>query len=90
MFTHLCPSRLGPRSAILELFKINDFLTVTQAAQVLGVCPKTLKNWDRANKLKPLRHPVNAYRLYRREDLEAFLQRVTTRPLGQEICSLPE
>jgi MerR family transcriptional regulator, copper efflux regulator len=59
--------------------RINDFLTIAEAAAFLGVCPKTLKNWDRAKKLKPLRHPVNGYRLYRRDELEAFLKRFAKR-----------
>ena len=34
-----------------------------------------MPHWDRVGKLKSLRHPVNGYRLYRREDLEALLIR---------------
>jgi excisionase family DNA binding protein len=54
---------------------LNGYLTVKGAAQLLGVSAETLRNWDRSDKLKPHRHPVNGYRLYRREDLEAILQR---------------
>jgi MerR family transcriptional regulator, copper efflux regulator len=57
--------------------RLNDYLTITEAAILLGVSPDTLRNWDRADRLKPLRHPINGYRLYRREDLEAFLRRVS-------------
>jgi predicted site-specific integrase-resolvase len=52
---------------------LGDYLTVKGAAALLGVCPGTLRNWDRAGKLKPARHPMNGYRLYRRSDLEAVL-----------------
>src|SRR5437588_253113 len=37
-------------------------------------CPGTLRNWDRANKLKPSRHPLNRYRLYGRKELEKLLE----------------
>ncbi|MFO0951246.1 MAG: helix-turn-helix domain-containing protein [Isosphaeraceae bacterium] len=60
--------------------RLRDFgayLKVGDAAAVLGVSPWTLRNRDRAGRLKSLRHPVNGYRLYRREDLEALLSRVT-------------
>jgi excisionase family DNA binding protein len=50
-----------------------DYLTVGAAAELLGVSAKTLREWDRAGKLKPIRHPINKYRLYARKDLEAFL-----------------
>ncbi|HEU5116307.1 MAG TPA: MerR family DNA-binding transcriptional regulator [Isosphaeraceae bacterium] len=47
---------------------------MTEAARILGVSAETLRNWDRSDKLKPNRHPLNGYRLYRREDLEAILR----------------
>jgi excisionase family DNA binding protein len=62
-----------------EAGKLDGYLTVKEAASVLGVSPRTLRNWDRSRKLKALRHPVNGYRLYRREDLQAVLRRI-----GQE------
>ena len=63
---------------------VNNYLTVTKAAEVLGVSPDTLRNWDRSKKLQPLRHPLNGYRLYRLADLEAFLHRIA---LGTETRS---
>ncbi|WP_422923267.1 MerR family DNA-binding transcriptional regulator [Singulisphaera sp. PoT] len=53
--------------------RLGDYLTVKAAASFLGVSPDTLRNWDRADKLKPSRHPINGYRLYRREQLEDLL-----------------
>ena len=52
--------------------KRSDFLTVGEAAAQLDVTPATLRNWDKAGKLKAHRHPVNSYRLYRTEDIEAI------------------
>jgi excisionase family DNA binding protein len=57
--------------------RLADYLTVAAAAKYLGVSPSTLRNWDRAGKLTPHRHPVNRYRLYRLADLEAVLRAVT-------------
>ena len=53
---------------------IQDYLTVREAAQILGVSTSTLRAWDRAGKLRAIRNPMNGYRLYQREDLEAFLR----------------
>src|SRR5690348_17332725 len=50
------------------------YLTVGQAAEILGVSPWTLRNWDKAGKLKPMRHPKNGYRIYRHEDLRDVLE----------------
>ena len=52
----------------------SDFLTISEAADFLGVSTATLRNWDRAGKLKPRRHPHNGYRIYLHEDLEAVLR----------------
>ncbi len=54
--------------------QLSKYLTVQQAASILGVSPSTLRNWDRAGKLKAVRHPFNQYRLYLRSDLEKILQ----------------
>lgn len=53
-----------------------DYLTISEAARLLGVCASTLRNWDRAGKLHALRHPVNSYRLYRIDKLELLIRNV--------------
>jgi excisionase family DNA binding protein len=59
-----------------ETQNFGDYLTIKEAAEFLGVSPSTLRNWDRACKVKAVRHPVNGYRLYLQEDLKALLGRV--------------
>ena len=56
--------------------KLKDFLRISEAAEYLGVSPNTLRNWDNAGKIAAHRHPVNGYRLFRREELDAVLQQV--------------
>jgi MerR family transcriptional regulator, copper efflux regulator len=53
---------------------LRDYLTVSAAAEFLGVSAATLRNWDRAGKVKAVRHPINGYRLYRREELATLLE----------------
>lgn len=53
-----------------------EYLTVAEAAELLGVSSSTLRNWDRSGKLSPRRHPLNGYRLYRRDELESLMKRV--------------
>ena len=57
---------------------LGNYLTVSEAAITLGVSRSTLRNWDKAGKLKPYRHPVNDYRLYSRDELDALLKKVQT------------
>ncbi|RLG27705.1 MerR family DNA-binding transcriptional regulator [Methanosarcinales archaeon] len=65
----------------MESFK--DFLTIKEAAELVGVTAETLRNWDRRGKLVPARHPVNGYRLYRRKDLEDLLK--SLKPAERQI-----
>ncbi len=52
---------------------LREYLTVAQAATILGVAANTLRAWDAAGKIPSRRNPANGYRLYRRTDLEEFL-----------------
>ncbi len=54
--------------------RIQDYMTIGEAAEFLGVSDSTLRNWDRLGKLKAVRNPMNRYRLYRKSDLETVLQ----------------
>lgn len=49
-----------------------DFLTIQEAAAYVGTSMQTLRRWDASGRLKPVRHPTNGYRYYRRDDLEPF------------------
>jgi DNA (cytosine-5)-methyltransferase 1 len=53
-----------------------EYLTIKKAAKLLHVTPLTLRNWDKNGKLKPYRHPANNYRVYRLDQIEAFLRRI--------------
>ena len=52
--------------------KLRDYLRNSEAAEYLGVSPNTLRNWERAGKIEAHRHPVNHYRLFRQQDLDAL------------------
>ena len=54
----------------------NPYITIKQASSILGVSALTLRNWDKNGKLKALRHPMNNYRVYKIEDLEAVMQEI--------------
>src|SRR3954452_16783158 len=62
----------------------SDVLTISEAADYLGVSTATLRNWDRSGKLKPRRHPQNGYRIYLHEDLQAVLRSADLSTLTDE------
>lgn len=55
------------------------YLKVKEVAKILGVTPLTLRNWDKAGKLKAYRNPINNYRIYKPEDIEFFLREIESK-----------
>jgi excisionase family DNA binding protein len=56
--------------------KVNEYLTIADAARIVGVSQNTLRLWAESGKVPVRRNPANGYRLFRRTDLEAFLVRL--------------
>jgi len=59
-----------------DVEKLSDYLRISEAAEYLGVSPNTLRNWVNAGKIAAVRHPINDYRLFKREDLDTLLKKV--------------
>jgi MerR family transcriptional regulator, copper efflux regulator len=58
----------------------HKFLTIKQAATLLGVSPLTLRNWDKKGKLVAHRHPLNNYRVYLSEEINKLVSRIEADP----------
>ena len=56
--------------------KLSEYMKTAEAAEILGVSQNTLRTWARDRKIPVHRNPANSYRLFRRDDLEEFLQQV--------------
>ena len=52
------------------------YISIKEAAGLLGVTPLTLRNWDKKGTLIAYRNPVNNYRVYRADQLELFLRKI--------------
>jgi len=50
-----------------------ELITISEAAEVLGVSIDTLRRWDKSGKLKPIKTSEAGYRLYYRSQIELFL-----------------
>lgn len=76
------------------LFKpvfMENYLTISQAAKLLGVSSETLRRWDKSDKFKSIRHPINNYRVYQEsqvlslvEDFQLIIKYKTQSPLSLE------
>ena len=52
------------------------YLSINNAAKILGVTPLTLRNWDKKGTLSAYRNPINNYRVYRMDQIELLLRRL--------------
>ncbi len=59
--------------------KLNEYVKVAEAAEILGVSQGTVRAWAEDGKLPVSRNPANGYRLFRREDLDDFLKQAARR-----------
>jgi excisionase family DNA binding protein len=59
--------------------KLSEYLHTAEAAEYLGVHHNTIRNWATRGELPMHRNPTNRYRLFKRIDLERFLD-VVARP----------
>lgn len=50
------------------------YFSIKEAAEILGVSPLTLRNWDKSGKFKAQRHPMNNYRVYKLSSLEKIIE----------------
>ncbi|MCC9606223.1 helix-turn-helix domain-containing protein [Blastopirellula sp. JC732] len=54
----------------------DEFVLVREAAELLGVCPNTIRAWGANGKLTEYRHPVNDYRMFKRIEIEKLLKKM--------------
>ena len=63
----------------IQIPYIKKYLKVKEVANLLSVTPLTLRNWDKAGRLKALRNPINNYRVYKAGDVELFLRKIESK-----------
>lgn len=79
-FGNICTYRFVPaslgQSKRLTMSVRDTYVRVQEAAKILGVVPNTVRKWGATGKIPEYRNPANDFRLYKREELEAFLRRI--------------
>jgi excisionase family DNA binding protein len=56
--------------------KLSEYVRTAEAAEILGVAQNTLRKWAKRGDIPVRRNPANGYRLFKRNDLERFLQKI--------------
>ncbi|MCF6223546.1 MAG: DNA (cytosine-5-)-methyltransferase [Flavobacteriaceae bacterium] len=50
-----------------------EYYSLSEASEVLGKSKETLRRWDRDGRLSAIREPISNYRIYKKEQLNLFL-----------------
>ncbi len=50
-----------------------DYYSLAEAAEAIGKSKETLRRWDREGKFKAVREPISNYRIYKKEQLNLFI-----------------
>jgi DNA-binding transcriptional MerR regulator len=53
---------------------ISGFYRVKDVSELFGISYKTLVRWDKSEKLKSQRHPINGQRIYRKDYIDSILE----------------
>lgn len=61
-------------SGAKRMLKLDEYVKIAAAAKFLGVSQNTLRKWADEGRIAMRLNPGNGYRLFRRTDLEKFLQ----------------
>ena len=48
---------------------MNEYLTLTEASELIGKSKETLRRWDREGRLLAVREPISNYRVYRKDQV---------------------
>ena len=53
-----------------------EFVLVKEAAKMLAVCPNTIRAWGANGKITEYRHPINDYRMFKRDEIERLIEKM--------------
>ena len=65
--------------------KSNAYLTIKQAAKIIGVSELTLRNWDKKNKFEAARHPINNYRVYTLDQIDELMKKLGRKKASRKL-----
>ena len=68
---------LNMRKDIQQKLKgMPELLSISQVAEIFSIHPDTLRNWEKDNRIPTYKAPFNKRRLYKKEDLQAYLDNI--------------
>lgn len=65
--------------------KSKQYLTIKQAAKIIGVSELTLRNWDNSKKFEAARHPINNYRVYTIDQIDNLMKKLGHKKASRKL-----
>ena len=53
---------------------MEKYLSISEAAKIIGVSSGTLRRWDKTGKFESKRHPINNYRVYPESQINTLVE----------------
>ena len=61
------------------------YLTIKQAAKIIGASELTLRNWDNSGKFTAARHPINNYRVYTLDQIKELMKKMGRKKASRKL-----
>ena len=71
-------SIVGYQAEFLELLNlgggvdVNKRMTITEVAEIVGICPKTIVRWEKVGKVRRAKRDWRGWRIYDEHDLDSI------------------
>lgn len=69
---------------------MKKYLSLSEAAELLGKSKETLRRWDREGKLTAFREPMSNYRVYKRQQVEILFSNFINQQIEDSVSNFVE
>ena len=66
---------------------MKEYLSLSEAAELIGKSKETLRRYDRDGQLSAVREPVSNYRVYRKQDVQIFMGELFNDAIEKEFSN---
>ena len=69
---------------------MTEYLSLSEASELIGKSKETLRRWDRDGRLNAVREPISNYRVYRKEDIQLLMGDLFDDQIEENISNFVE
>ncbi len=69
---------------------MSEYLTLSEASELIGKSKETLRRWDREGKLSAVREPISNYRVYRKAEVQTLFSDFICQDTNESVSNFVE